>query len=71
MISLTKRQYPRKDKLGKRHFPPKVKVQTSPKKVWLSMMDDEEVHYGRIKNRNGQLVNYKDYFNSRSLTFEG
>lgn len=62
MISWTKRQYPRKDKLGKRHFLPKVKVQTSPKKVWLSLMDDEEVHYDGIKKQEWSISKLQRLF---------
>ena len=41
MMSWAKGQYPRKDKLGKRHFLLKAAVQTASKRVWLSPLDDE------------------------------
>lgn len=43
--SWTKRQYLRKDKLGKRHFLLKATGQTSPEKVLFSPLDNE-VHHG-------------------------
>lgn len=44
-MSWAKGQYPRKDKLGKRHFLLKATGQTSPEKVLLSPLENE-VHHG-------------------------